>query len=454
MDSNNYNNVLVTPAAFLPSSSPLGPIMVQLPPSPSPEWMAMPTLQQQPTSLPQLLGDWVTLKDSNSTRHKYVNDATPVKRIFFEDGIYHVLFSELAGPDQTYQLQISSDGRPQLFSSSNPDYSFFLVQGSPDLLSWQNEFNQRHMVTWQRVGTSFLTRDFLRRDSLTPKQSPRRDSRRSMSSHRSVSPMILTRAPDSIPMQNPHLSSTRFSSGILSPPMPGNISSNELPQSCFFDFENAAPLSLANTRSRPCSPSVSRQASPSPCRGFVELDDLPKVVDSRTQPPLESPVLSPRNSKQNLVDRVEPEVDDLLSHKYATKADFRTNKSGRYGPPVLRGPDVLFIPAKKQLALENVLQLIKLVIDTCDVVAASKVCQKKKRRQKKGFLVYLQLGSEEQVQNFLRVHYPHFEKTVGGVKTAVFSHQDKLAMSSKSFSSCSMSPSSTPNSRNVGQTSA
>jgi len=127
-----------------------------------------------------------------------------------------------------------------------------------------------------------------------------------------------------------------------------------------------------------------------------------------------------RDSKQNLVTRVEPEVNDLIGEFYAEEKDYRHNQKGRWGPPVLRGEDVLFIPAKKQAALENVTELIKVVKATSTIRHASMVCQKKKKRQKKGFLVYLQLNSAEEVQAFLKGPYRRFQSTVQGVKTAVF----------------------------------
>merc|ERR1711972_656982 len=127
-----------------------------------------------------------------------------------------------------------------------------------------------------------------------------------------------------------------------------------------------------------------------------------------------------RDSKQNLVTKVEPEVNDLIGEFYAEEKDYRHNQKGRWGPPVLRGDDVLFIPAKKQAALENVTELIKVVKATSTIISASMVCQKKKKRQKKGFLVYLQLNSAEEVQAFLKGPYRRFQSTVQGVKTAVF----------------------------------
>merc|ERR1711953_1296242 len=105
-------------------------------------------------------------------------------------------------------------------------------------------------------------------------------------------------------------------------------------------------------------------------------------------------------------------VNDLIGEFYAEEKDYRYNQKGRWGPPVLRGVDVLFIPAKKQAALENVTELIKFVKATSTIISASMVCQKKKKRQKKGFLVYLQLSSVEEVQTFLKGPYRRFDSTV------------------------------------------
>lgn len=131
-----------------------------------------------------------------------------------------------------------------------------------------------------------------------------------------------------------------------------------------------------------------------------------------------------RDSKQTLVTRVEPEVDALIGHLYARESEYRNNQNGRFGPPVLRGRDVVFIPAKKQAALENVVDLIKTLMSKYSIKAASKVCQKKKKRQKKGFLVYLKLSSENEVESFLEHYYPSFSHTVLGVKKAVFQNSD------------------------------
>jgi len=127
-----------------------------------------------------------------------------------------------------------------------------------------------------------------------------------------------------------------------------------------------------------------------------------------------------RDSKQNLVNEVEPQVDELIERFYALPEDYRPNQNGRVGPPVLRGEDVLFIPAKKQAALENVVEFLKVIQKNSTILAAAKVCQKKKKRQKKGFLIYLKLQSAEEVSQVLHEYYPHFESSIQGVKTAIF----------------------------------
>jgi hypothetical protein len=262
---------------------------------------------------------------------------------------------------QDYQIRVSPDGRFQLFSPSNPGYSFYLLQSVIGSLHWQNEIDANHIVTWTNVG-----------------------SLRNISNRSSEDTQL--------PSQNPMLryagSSIYSESNVLHPemlPLP-----MDLPISAF-DDEDLMDMPR------------SRNASPEP-------EVLPEL-----------PALAPkRDSKQNLVNAVEPEVDARIGHLYAKKSDYRANQSGRVGPPVLRGDDVLFIPAKKQAALENIVELINQVQGTSTIVAAAKVCQKKKKRQKKGFLVYLKLSSAEEVQNVLRNIYPQFASSVHGVKAAIF----------------------------------
>jgi len=157
-------------------------------------------------------------------------------------------------------------------------------------------------------------------------------------------------------------------------------------------------------------------------RGSRSRESSPARSCASVPTPRSNSHLYDRDSKQNLVTKVEPEVTALIGEYYAEEKDYRPNQKGRWGPPVLRGDDVLFIPAKKQAALENVAELIKVVKATSTIKSASMVCQKKKKRQKKGFLVYLQLSSAEEVQTFLKGPYRRFDSTVQGVKTAVFTN--------------------------------
>lgn len=172
------------------------------------------------------------------------------------------------------------------------------------------------------------------------------------------------------------------------------------PTNCHFDFpELDQPRSRRN--------SFDSQRSSLSVASMREELSLPLKVNDR-------------DSKQNLVNEVEPRVDELIEGFYALPEEYRPNQSGRVGPPVLRGDDVLFIPAKKQAALENVVEFLKLIKQNTTILAAAKVCQKKKKRQKKGFLIYLKLQSAEEVSHILREYYPQFESSIQGVKTAIF----------------------------------
>merc|ERR1711928_294987 len=138
--------------------------------------------------------------------------------------------------------------------------------------------------------------------------------------------------------------------------------------------------------------SYSRRPSVSRSKRLSLLPMVPDSVRSRESSHTPSAASIPtsrlkahlydRDSKQNLVTKVEPEVTALIGEYYAEEKDYRPNQKGRWGPPVLRGDDVLFIPAKKQAALENVVELIKVIKATSTILSASMVCQKKKKRQK------------------------------------------------------------------------
>jgi len=158
----------------------------------------------------------------------------------------------------------------------------------------------------------------------------------------------------------------------------------------------------------------SRHASPE------RDEDTMNKLESEEVLSLKHAQMIPRDSKQNLVNKVEPLVDDLIGDLYAKEEDYRANRNGRFGPPVLRGDDVLFIPAKKQISLENVVEFLEAIQSNSMIVAASKVCQKKKKRQKKGFLIYLKFTSAQEAHNVLEHVYADFREKMPGVKHAIF----------------------------------
>lgn len=371
----------------MPSPSPHGmmpppPHGMMSFPSPSPEFVALkPTAQ---AIMQPLLGDWVAYADSkNPEKYSNVNDANaPVKRIILQDGIYRVLFSDVSGAHQVVQVRLTEDGRIQLCDPSNPKYSFFLYgQLVLGRIQWQNERDPEHIVSWKTTSQVLPLSEFWQSKSPS-KQCP------SMPQH---SPVI-TR-------NRSHSRSRRCSfSRDLSR---GRSFSKMLPPSDFTD------------------PALQRSAS-------YEGDNSRNPTPEPESPP-QFPAMHKRDSKQALVNLIEPRVDKLIGDLYAKKEDYCPNQNGRVGPPVLRGQDVIFIPAKKQAALENVVELIEEIQSTCTIVAAAKVCQKKKKRQKKGFLVYLKLSSAEEVQDVLHGPYRLFQDTVQGVKPAIFENDKKLA---------------------------
>merc|ERR1712027_88582 len=113
-------------------------------------------------------------------------------------------------------------------------------------------------------------------------------------------------------------------------------------------------LNLSEVKSRSPRQPISR-----PKRDSMVLPMVPDSLRSQSRESSPAPScasvptprshghLYDRDSKQNLVTKVEPEVTALIGEYYAEEKDYRPNQKGRWGPPVLRGDDVLFIPAKK-----------------------------------------------------------------------------------------------------------
>jgi len=380
----------------LPQGTLLLPPLISLTPSPraSPSPCVMkrfPSLSNslsRSNPLSQFLGDYHTVSDSKSPR-KYEDASTsPLRSIVNENNIFRVIFGELSGEKQFAQIRVAPDGRIQLFSTIHKEYSFFLVntpEPVPELLRWQNEYDHDHFVDWRRMSNRMKLLELGEQSSNSLSVSPARSTSLATSFH----------FDDILPPvdENPTLKEMNSFTRQNSRPKRPSLLSVDLPD--------------LNGRAQ----SRSRERSPAP---------VTPVSRPRSKKAL--PLVSKRDSKQNLVTKVEPEVTHLIGEFFADEKDYRPNQKGRWGPPVLRGDNVLFVPAKKQAALENVTELIKAVKATCTIISASMVCQKKKKRQKKGFLVYLQLSSAEEVQAFLKGPYRHFASTVQGVKTAVFAN--------------------------------
>jgi len=303
----------------------------------------------------------------------------PVKRIELqENGICRVIFTDIPSEHQSFEIRQLADGRLHLSSSKDPSYSFTsfgqFVIGN---LQWQNTRDPTHFVSWKQIPDDVLP---VQMPSLPPQLVNRN------SSIRSVSRDCLRLSP--YPDSNRSFSFT-------------SASSDDIPQY----------LSSPNYGDQE---GYSRHASPE-----RDEDEMNKL-DSEEVHSLKSAQMIPRDSKQKLVNQVEPMVDALIGDLYAKEEDFRANRSGRFGPPVLRGDDVLFIPAKKQISLENVVEFVEAIQSNSTIVAASKVCQKKKKRQKKGFLIYLKFASAQEAHNVLEHVYADFREKMPGVKHAIF----------------------------------
>lgn len=363
---------------------PLVPV-ISLTPSPraSPSPPRINVFPSLSNSLAHFRGSYRTVSDSRSPgKYSDADSNSPLRSIVSENNTLRVIFSELNEEEQFAQIRIAADGRVQLFSTRYKEYSYFLVntpEPVPELLRWQNEYDHEHFVDWRRINTDRLKMA---------------DTARSSFSSISVSPAGST------------------SSNGTSFPFDNLPLADDFPTLLKMESHSRrSSLSRRTPKRRATIPAISdiqrsRENSPSPSMSSLSTPHSKSLYD--------------RDSKQQLVTRVEPEVTKLIREYYADEKDYRPNQKGRWGPPVLRGDDVLFIPAKKQAALENVTELVEIVKATSTILSASMVCQKKKKRQKKGFLVYLQLSSAEEVQAFLKGPYRRFESTVQGVKTAVF----------------------------------
>merc|ERR1711879_408096 len=294
-------------------------------------------------------------------------------------------------------LEETKDGRVKLTSPSNPSYGFYLVSNFNGLLQWQSVSDSNHIVHWQNtlILPTYSSPDVHMTLPILPAFSEQgSDPTLSLNGGvLSLSPMLT-----SIGLEESPSSDAVFSQG----PLPSLNSMHsvdsllQIPQG-FPTMEKTSSLQLSPEEIE--LPRTRRAHSIS-----LPVEKKAKKLKSQTYE---------RDSKQNLVNLVEPKVDEMLSRYYATEDQYQKNQNGRMGPPVLRGEDVLFIPAKKKAALQNVISLLEKLRDFgCTITSASKVCQKKKKRQLKGFLIYIQLASKEEVQAFLDGPYLSFEDTM------------------------------------------
>jgi len=350
-------------------------------------------------TLSSLIGDYVPVFDSLKGGVLSASTTRGRKIVYsFEDNCFRVVFQ--SHPLADFFLAVAHDGRVKLTSPSNPTYGFYLVSNLNGLLQWVNENDPNHFVHWQNsaILPTFSSPDLLLAMPSYSEQGSELSSNLSLNSGvLSLSPRLV-----SIGLEENSSSEALYSQGPMLPIMEMEKSNSlQIPQG-YPSIKKATSLQLPQS-----VPRIRRTHS----------TPLPSVSDSTSS----KSQTHERDSKQNLVNLVEPKVDEMLSRYYASKDQYQKNQNGRMGPPVLRGEDVLFIPAKKKAALENVISLLKKLRDFgCTITSATKVCQKKKKRQLKGFLIYIQLASKEEVQAFLDGPYLSFEDTMQGVKKAIF----------------------------------
>jgi len=114
-------------------------------------------------------------------------------------------------------------------------------------------------------------------------------------------------------------------------------------------------------------------------------------------------------ARQDLVQRTRAEVKELLGNRLID------DDSNTY----LRGPSVLFIPSKSPGSLEHIAEFVKKIDEDprCTIKKAALPLSRKNEFQLKGFLAYLQMGSEQEVEyvkkNIYEQDYKeHFQKCV------------------------------------------
>lgn len=388
----------------------------------APNMMSSPSLGQKCKNtiqtLTALTGDYVPVYDSLKGG---VISASPSRgrkiAYSFEDNSFRVIFQ--SRPNAVFFLEETKDGRVKLASPSNPSYGFYLVSNFNGLLHWQNVNDSNHIVHWQNtlILPTYSSPDVLVLPTLPTFSEQGSDPSLTLNSGvLSLSPML-----KSIGLEESPSSDALYSQGPLLPSLHSMHSVDSLIQPSLLNMHSVDSLLQIPqgfpTMEKTSSLQMQSEKTEIPLKKRAHSISLPVVKDSKKS----RSQTYERDSKQNLVNLVEPKVDEMLSRYYASEDQYQKNQNGRMGPPVLRGEDVLFIPAKKKAALQNVVSLLEELRDFgCTITAATKVCQKKKKRQLKGFLIYIQLASKEEVQAFLDGPYRAFEDTMQGVKKAIF----------------------------------
>lgn len=430
-------------------------------------WKPSPSVESSVSPLFPLCGDWTAVSDTRVGTFHQGN--APTRRIIEQNGQFRVLCSGKALNVQNLHLRMAGDGRVQMYDPNCPSHSFFLLhQLASGILQWANEFDPLHIIMWKSAPKTMSDSAFIKQlPSLIPEAAslPPSPMLRSFPSAPSMKHAVSL--PPSPMLESASKSARALPEFVQLPVAADSSNSNTSDRTSSLVLMDDIPVAQSTSNCQWMDESVFRsQSNISNEDQGEDLPPLPPVLNlnssrsrvssaSRAYPTLSEPLtmsnyLSPtsakqpgrrsrsqsvtsdtsavssgsRDSKQTLVTRVEPEVDALIGHLYAKEDEYKNNQNGRYGPPVLRGRDVLFIPAKKHAALENVVQMIRVLMSNYSIKAAAKVCQKKKKRQKKGFLVYLQMASENEVESFLTDYYPSFSQDVQGVKKAIFQKSD------------------------------
>lgn len=112
-----------------------------------------------------------------------------------------------------------------------------------------------------------------------------------------------------------------------------------------------------------------------------------------------------RGSKQAQVKLTGSFIEENLSSFYHSKDEWKIGKNGKYGPPALRGENVVLIPAKKMIALKNVHILISTLLEEYTIEKVGRILQRKSESQLKGYLLYFELANKQQAESFMKEYF-------------------------------------------------